>query len=54
MRLAINRNTQQTYAIKIYEKYRLLEPRKMKSVRREIKLMQELHHKNIIGLMNAY
>lgn len=34
VRLAVDRATQQCFAVKIYEKYKLLEPRKMKSVRR--------------------
>jgi MAP/microtubule affinity-regulating kinase len=38
------------YAIKTYEKYKLIEPQKMKNVQREISLLTKLQHPNIIRL----
>ncbi len=37
-------------AIKTYEKQRLLDPRKMKNVKREISILQNTFHENIIKL----
>lgn len=54
VRLGFDKSTSTKYAVKVYEKYKLIEPRKMKSVRREIKLLRQLDHENIICLMNAY
>ena len=36
--------------MKIYKKYKLEEPNRRKSVKREIKLMEKMKHKNIIQL----
>jgi len=48
--LATDKQSTQQVAIKIYEKYRLADPRKMKNVRREISILQTLDHPNIIKL----
>jgi serine/threonine protein kinase len=40
-------------ALKIYKKIKLSDINRRKSVRREIKLMQKIHHKNIIRLFEA-
>jgi serine/threonine protein kinase len=34
VRLGVDKSTNMRYAVKVYEKYRLIEPRKMKSVKR--------------------
>jgi serine/threonine protein kinase len=36
--------------MKIYKKYKLEEPNRRKSVKREIRLMEKMKHKNIIQL----
>ena len=36
--------------MKIYKKYKLLDPNRRKSVKREIKLMEKMKHPNIIRL----
>lgn len=53
MRIGIHKPTNKKVAIKIYEKYKLLDPQRRKSVRREIKLMEKLNHPNIIKLYEA-
>jgi len=40
-------------AIKIYEKYKLLDPQRRKSVWREIKLMERLNHPNVVKFVDA-
>lgn len=37
-------------ALKIYKKYKLEEPNRRKSVKREIKLMEKMRHEHIIQL----
>jgi len=45
---AVNRETNTKVAIKIYEKYRLLDPQRKKCVTREIDILQKLSHQNIV------
>ena len=40
-------------AMKIYKKTKLQEPNRRKSVRREVKLMERMHHNSITGLFEA-
>ncbi len=42
------------YSIKIYEKYKLLEPRRKKRVLREISILSKLHHPNIVKIIGSY
>lgn len=44
----LHKETNRRVAIKIYEKYKLLDPQRRKSVRCEIRLMERLRHPNII------
>jgi len=44
----------QKVAIKIYEKFKLLDPQRRKSVRREIKLMERMRHPNIVGYIENF
>lgn len=44
----LHKDTSRKVAIKIYEKYKLLDPQRRKSVRCEIKLMERLRHPNIV------
>lgn len=53
VKLGVHRPSNKKVAVKIYEKYKLLDPQRRKSVRREIKLMEKLHHRNIIKLYEA-
>jgi serine/threonine protein kinase len=53
VKLAVDKKTQQKYAIKIYEKFKLSDQQKMKNVRREINILEKLNHKNIIKLFHT-
>ncbi len=53
VKLAVDKNTNEKVAIKTYEKYKLIDPRKMKNVRREISILQSVNHPHIIGLHNT-
>eukprot|EP00392_Amoebophrya_sp_AT5.2_P000944 g946.t1 len=48
VRLAVHKPSGKKVAIKIYEKSRLLDPQRRKSVRREIRVMDRLSHPNIV------
>lgn len=50
VKLAVEKNTGRKVAIKTYEKYKLLDPRKMKNVRREISLLECMDHPNVIKM----
>ena len=50
MRVGLNRQTNKKVAMKIYKKYKLEEPNRRKSVKREIKLMEKMKHHSIIQL----
>ena len=55
MRLILQcfRSSKAEVAIKIYEKYKLLDPQRRKSVWREIKLMERLSHPNVVKFIDA-
>lgn len=42
-----------TLAVKVYEKYRLMDIQRKKSVIKEIKIMKKLEHDNIVTLYDA-
>mmetsp|Transcript_1311 Transcript_1311/g.1385 ORF Transcript_1311/g.1385 Transcript_1311/m.1385 type:complete len:1268 (+) Transcript_1311:89-3892(+) len=48
VRFGIHKPSNRKVAIKTYEKYKLTDPQRRKSVRREIKLMEKVHHPHII------
>ena len=50
VRIGLHKPTNQKVAMKIYKKYKLEEPNRRKSVKREIKLMEKMKHGNIIQL----
>lgn len=50
VKLATDKINGSKVAIKTYEKQRLLDPRKMKNVRREISILKDTNHENIIKL----
>ena len=50
VRIGLHKPTNQKVAMKIYKKYKLEEPNRRKSVKREIKLMEKMRHQHIIQL----
>jgi len=49
----LHKETSRKVAIKIYEKYKLLDPQRRKSVRCEIRLMERMRHPNIVVFHDA-
>jgi Protein kinase domain len=47
---AVHRPTGVKYAIKIYEKYKLMDPAKKAAVKREIQILKQIDHKNIVKM----
>lgn len=47
---AVHRGGKSKFAIKVYEKYRLLDPQRKKCVSREISILKKLSHPNIVKL----
>jgi len=50
VRVGLHKPTNKKVAMKIYKKYKLLDPNRRKSVKREIKLMEKMKHPHIIRL----
>jgi MAP/microtubule affinity-regulating kinase len=50
VRVGLHKPSNKKVAMKIYKKYKLEEPNRRKSVKREIKLMEKMKHKHIIQL----
>ena len=50
VRIGLHKPTNRKVAMKIYKKYKLEEPNRRRSVKREIKLMERMRHQNIIQL----
>lgn len=50
VKLATHKTHNKKFAIKTYEKYRLLDPQKKKNVSREIKILSKLNHLNVVKL----
>jgi len=44
VRIGLHKPTNRKVALKIYKKYKLEEPNRRKSVKREIKLMEKMRH----------
>lgn len=53
VRMGLHKITEKCVAIKIYEKSKLVEPQRRKSVKREIKLMERMSHPNICTLYDV-
>lgn len=51
---AVHKTTGQRVAIKFYDKSKLSDVQRRKSVRREIKLMEKMNHPNIIKLYDSF
>lgn len=54
VREAVSREDGQTYAVKIYDKTKLQDLNRQKSVRREVILLQKMNHPNIVKLVEAF
>lgn len=54
VRLGLHKLLNQKIAVKIYEKIKLMEPNRRKSVKREMKIMEKLDHPNIAKLYEAF
>lgn len=50
VRFGFHKPTEKKVALKIYKKYKLEEPNRRKSVKREIKLMEKMKHDSIVQL----
>lgn len=50
VKLAVHKATGRHVAVKVYEKYKLLDPHRKKSVRREIKLLEKISNPHIYKL----
>ena len=50
---AIHKSSGNKYAIKIYEKYKLMDPAKKSAVKQEIQILKKIEHKNIVGLLEV-
>ena len=50
---AVHKPTGKKYAIKIYEKYKLMDPAKKAAVKREIQILKKIDHENIPGLIEV-
>jgi len=53
VRFGLHKETGKKVAIKVYEKFKLLDPQRRKSVRCEIRLMERLRHPNIVVFHDA-
>mmetsp|Transcript_7086 Transcript_7086/g.6937 ORF Transcript_7086/g.6937 Transcript_7086/m.6937 type:complete len:472 (+) Transcript_7086:1-1416(+) len=53
VKLAVHKVNNRKYAIKTYEKYRLLDPQRKKNVSREIKILEKLSHSSIVKLFEV-
>lgn len=54
VRVAVSKQDNKRYAIKVYDKSKLTDPNRQKSVRREIKLLQKMNHPNIVKIYEAF
>lgn len=54
MRIVTNKKDNKKYAIKIYDKSKLTDINRQRSVRREIKLLQKMSHPNIVKIYEAF
>lgn len=50
---ALHSETGFVLAIKVYEKFNLMEPQRKKSVAREINILRKLQHRNIMRLYDV-
>ncbi len=48
VRIGLHKPSNKKVAIKVYEKTKLMEPQRRKSVKREIKIMERMTHEHIV------
>lgn len=53
VRVAIYKPMNRKVAIKVYEKNKLREPQRKKSVRREIRILQGINHPNVVKIYDV-
>ncbi len=53
MKVATERGTNNKFAIKTYDKIKLLDPQKKTNLEREIKILNNLAHNNIVKLFKT-
>eukprot|EP00357_Protocruzia_adherens_P027229 CAMPEP_0115001698 /NCGR_PEP_ID=MMETSP0216-20121206/17547_1 /TAXON_ID=223996 /ORGANISM="Protocruzia adherens, Strain Boccale" /LENGTH=655 /DNA_ID=CAMNT_0002367115 /DNA_START=618 /DNA_END=2586 /DNA_ORIENTATION=+ len=51
VKAAIQKKTSKKVAVKVYEKYKLIDPQRKRGVRREVSILSKLDHENIIKLL---
>lgn len=54
VKLALERHSQIRYALKIYPRFVLLDPHKLRNVKREITILRKMQHPNIIKMPFAF
>ena len=54
VRVGLHKILNQKIAVKIYEKFKLLEPNRRKSVKREIKIMEKVDHECLAKLYEGF
>ena len=54
VRVGLHKILNQKIAVKIYEKFKLLEPNRRKSVKREIKIMEKLEHECLAQMYETF
>jgi len=54
VRMAVDKTTKRHHAMKIYEKYKLTDPARRKSVTREIAIMKKISHPNIVRMITSF
>ena len=54
VRVATSRDNIQKYAVKVYDKTKLSDINRQRSVRREVVLLQKMNHPNVVKLIEAF
>jgi len=54
VRKAFNKTLNQSVAVKIYEKGRMLEPNRRRNLKREIQIMEKISHPALVSMNEAF
>jgi serine/threonine protein kinase len=54
VRKAFNKTLNQSLAVKIYEKGRMLEPNRRRNLKREIQIMEKISHPALVSMNEAF